>query len=228
MTTLSTSRKIGRSVIQGLDEPAPDWLWRAILPKLTVTTDSGTTKITSNGANTFIPESLSVPFLAMSAEPRFHGAAREYYPTSADMAPTTMTVYEDQNFSALNFLLLWKRLVRNENGVYGAPSVYKKGIDVEFYTRTDTTNYILKVTLNDCWPMEVHPYELNYTGNGRLVTTVTFSIKSASVKPGTANIKSVSAMIATLISVMSTGGLSLSGSTSMVEDDALTNASSYL
>jgi hypothetical protein len=111
----------------------------------------------------------------------YQGSKYDFFPGPHDISSFQMTFYEDDKASCVKWIDGWKNEVKNfETGLYRLPSHYKKDIKVQLLDSQN--NPIMTVTLIRCWPAETGNWSLNYTDNGRLTVSQTFSVDDQKIE----------------------------------------------
>lgn len=134
------------------------------------------------GLESHFLESIDIPFNNIKVNDSVYGGSGyTYFPGSHDVSAFNASFYMDSLGTSLKWITAWKSLIKDFNtGAYGLPSRYKQKWLVQLLnTKNDV---VLGVDLQGVWPSETSAFNLNYTDNGRLVLTQSFSIDNAEVK----------------------------------------------
>lgn len=126
-------------------------------------------------------ESIDLPFNNIQVnDAMYTGSSYRYYPGSHDVSAFNASFYMDSKALSLKWILGWKARVKNfETGAYSLPKDYKSSWKVQLL---DTGNAkVAEWELSGVWPSETSAFSLNYTDNGRLILTQSFSIDDVSI-----------------------------------------------
>lgn len=184
---------IGRSLVQSLPSPCPDWRWRVWMPNLptdklnNILSASGSgnvNQITSfpyannpgyvTSGGVFV-EGINWPFRSIQNTTRFGGGKQWYYPEFYNTSPFNVVFYEDDNLSVATYLRLWRILIIHPNGDYGVPADYKLPVSLSMWGWYDGRNPIYQGTVEGCWPTQPSNFDLSYNNDGRLTVSCAFS-----------------------------------------------------
>lgn len=127
-------------------------------------------------------ESVDIPFGNIQvAEGVFNCGSMTYFPGFHDTSAFGLVLYEDDQATALHYILNWKANVKNyATGAYKLPKQYKRDLRVRLL---DTKNIgVVDFILEGIWPADTSNYSLQYTSSERLVVSQNFSIDNVQVK----------------------------------------------
>lgn len=157
-----------------LNDPAPDWRYLVRWPEIK--------GVTSRMANEWvIAETLTFTHPSIPSQGRHGGGTMTYFPDFNNIASSSITLYEDQYYSALFYIMSWRNLVIDQEGNYGLPIEYKRNIDIEIYSIFDSSEPTIVGTLYGVWPSEISAFEYSYEGQDRIKLQVDFSVDAGSV-----------------------------------------------
>lgn len=86
----------------------------------------------------------------------------------------TMILDEFEDGKTLEYLTTWHEMIRNPNGSYNVPFMYKK--DITFYRVSGTQMDLHRHTYRGCWVSEISPIQNNYESNGVLQYSATLMV----------------------------------------------------
>jgi len=121
-------------------------------------------------------ESIDLPFNNVAVnDAHYNGSGFTYFPGTHNVAAFNASFYMDSEARSLKWILAWKSRIKNfDTGAYSMPKDYKSSWKVQLL---DTKNAQIAVwNLAGVWPADTSPFSMNYTDNGRLVLTQSFSI----------------------------------------------------
>lgn len=128
-------------------------------------------------------ESVDLPFNNIKIGETIYGGGKYFnYPGSHSIGTVNLVLYEDQEATATKWITLWKSKIKDmKTGIYKLPgdgtsgsAGYKQPFTV---TMLDTRNKrIMDVKLIGMWPESTSNWSLNYTDDGRLTVSQSFSI----------------------------------------------------
>lgn len=138
-------------------------------------------QIGNGGAVTYlIAEQMTATFPKIPANARFSSGSNNYFPGLKDVDSVSITFYESHDYQVSQWLKTWALQVCDENGNYGAPSVYKQTICLNLFSKP-SSKPVQVVNYQGCWPTDKNAFELNYSDDtGRLVVQATFAVDSVS------------------------------------------------
>lgn len=128
-------------------------------------------------------ESIDIPFMNITVgDAVYAGASFTYYPGTHNVSAFSATFYEDSLCTTLKWILAWKAKIKNfETGVYELPTVYKQDWTVKLLNTKNIP--VMNIKLIGVWPSDTSNYSLNYTSNGRLTISQSFSIDNQIITP---------------------------------------------
>lgn len=157
-----------------LNDPAPDWRYLVRFPEIL-----GVTSPMSR--EWVVAETFTFTHPSIPSQGRHGGGSMTYFPDFNDIAGSSITLYEDQYYSALFYIMQWRKLIIDDQGNYGVSNFYKKDLKVEAYSYQDSKNPVMVGTLHGTWPSEVSAFEYSYEGQDRIKVQVEFSVDAGSV-----------------------------------------------
>lgn len=121
-------------------------------------------------------ESVDLPWNNIKTESGFYvNGSYLYYPGAHDIESFSMVFYEDDKVTCTKWIQQWKAAIKSfDTGLYNLPKDYKKDMKVQLMDSKN--NPIMTVELIGIWPEATSPWSLNYTDNGRLTVSQSFSI----------------------------------------------------
>ena len=161
--------------------PQPHLVWRfdVFLPNISATDNNGNT-ITSKRP---IVQSIEPGFDNTGPEGHSIGGRHHFGATFFDATELRMLFYDDEDHTPLQYILAWKRLMRNFNddgtddGTYKYPegeNGYFQDIDVYLLDLKNTRRY--NIRYKKCFPTVTAPLRLDYEPSGRTVIAQSFAV----------------------------------------------------
>lgn len=162
-----------RFLAHSIPDPAQNTLWWLTVPF-------------SNGqVYHVLAERCSATFPKTSFRPRPTDGKQSYYPETTDLDGLNIAFYEAFDYRVTNWLNTWRKLIRDDDGNYGPPALYKRDIQVRSYARTDLRSPVLSLTYVGCAPTDQTPFEFNYDDEtGRMVVEAQFSVDNMTMEQG--------------------------------------------
>lgn len=151
-------------------EPATSWRWIVEMPNLgglgRQSPYDGLSPL-SQLPRGYV-EQIGLPFLEIDSDDRARAAMSTFYARKINISTVSITLYEDDAYTSLRYLLTWMNKVVDGNNNYGAPSDYRKDIRFEAYDIKSRTRPKIEVDLKGCWPLNPGNIDYNYTDSGRI------------------------------------------------------------
>lgn len=157
-----------RSTVLSLRDPAGMGRWIAFFDA---------TLIGRGGINV---ESIEVPLLETGSHERVYGGEGYSFPNFASKAPIQVSIYEDDQYSATNWIQNWKlKIYDPKTQIYGLPVDYLKDLTVFLLPVDSNTKPTGKITIEGLFPIETSGRSFNYhTIDGRIVLQASFSARA--------------------------------------------------
>jgi len=160
------------------DSPMRSYLWRVLLPDLTVGLQnngvtygdgvsnakdlfSGSNRINHDLSTRIV--NMSIPFSTVETDKGIKGNSFWYYAKSNDIGSINFEMHEYEDGLTLQYIQAWQNLMFNSDGTYNAPSVYKK--DIIFYRLSSNKEDVVIHTYNDYFVSGVADINNDYEGN---------------------------------------------------------------
>lgn len=156
---------------QPIPEPHRIWKFDVTLPNFT-------------GVRTPIVQSIESGFDNTSPEQYPIGGRHHINANFFDATPLSLLFYNDENQTPIEYILAWKKLIRNydpntglDDGTYNYPegtNGYFKPIIV--LLQNVKSQVVYRITYDKCFPIQMHPMRLDYEPSGRTVIAQTFAV----------------------------------------------------
>lgn len=144
---------ITRQQVAALDEPANTWMWN-----FTVYGVSGL-----NILDPIYVLDVDIPLDNIDSEAKFRGGKYYFFPRFSQVSTLNLTFYETHSYYVTSWLDTWRKLVVDENGLFGLPADYMGTAQLVLY---DTVGYPrCIITLQGMWPTA--PTGLRYNQESR-------------------------------------------------------------
>jgi hypothetical protein len=162
--------------LYALADPMPSWRWKArIIPNASEAAQKvDWTRLIFEEVN--LPNGDNIP-----AKSTFVNGHNVYFPDFSDVPSVSVTIYEDENGSAIRELQTWRSLVKRRVGaysVYGLPFEYKQTMLIDLYGFADNKNPVLSSQVVDLWPTDPGTWRLGYDASNRLFHQITMQCDS--------------------------------------------------
>lgn len=162
-----------RSLAHSLPDPAANNLWFLSVP------------FTTGEVYHVLAERITAPFYKIAFRPRPADGSSDYFPEVSDIDGINVSFYETYDHRVTNWLNKWRKLIRDEKGNYGPPSLYKKDMLLRIYARDNLSSPVMSMTYIGCAPTDQTPFEFNYEDEtGRLIVEAQFSVDDMTIEQG--------------------------------------------
>jgi hypothetical protein len=151
-----------------LPDPLLDWKWVYSTATLPLGLDSSYIESVDLPFNNIVANSVNVAGGSIS------------FPGVNSVAAVSMSLYEDRYCNTLNWIQTWKNLIKDlGSGIFNTPDKYK--FDLKFTLLDNKNIELAEVILVNCFPTDTGNHSLNYSGNGRIVISQSFSVDGQSI-----------------------------------------------
>lgn len=182
LSYVSTLRRFNtpQAVALGLPDPYMSYQWEAFFPSVAI--DNGTGVGVKAVSYTPILENINMSFPSIQKkELEFNQRSINVPNAYRTCGEVTGTFYCDNRLQILNYFNTWRTQVRDDYGLFGFPSEYKK--DVFIYAlgmKSIVPVYVFK--LIGVFPLSLNSMTLNSKGD-RITSSITFSFDDFLFEP---------------------------------------------
>lgn len=164
-----------RYLAHSLPDPAQSNLWYLICP------------FTNGQVYHVLAERVSITFPKNAFRPRPADGKFKYYPETSDLDGINVTFYETFDYRVLAWLNSWRKLIKDDDGNYHPPALFKKEMIVRLYDRINLTSPRVTITYEGVAPSDQTPFELGYDDEtSRITVEAQFSVDAQKIEQGSA------------------------------------------
>lgn len=167
--------QLNRVLGENLNSPASSWRFIVRWPEIPGVNNFMT------GPHYVVAETISFTHPSVPSQGRHNTGTMTYFPDFNDIEGTSITLYEDENYSALYYFMKWRNLMLDSSGNYFPASNYKRNITVEAYSFRRSNIPVFTGTLIGVWPSEISTFEYSYEDSERIKLEVQLSVDSNEV-----------------------------------------------
>lgn len=162
-----------RYLAHALPDPAQGTLWYLSVP------------FTQGMVYNVYAERIAATFFKTSFRPRPADGRNSYFPEMTDLDGLSITFYETFDYRVTNWLETWRKLIRDADGNYGPPAVFKKTMTLRIYARDNLRSPIITINYEGCAPSDKTPFELGYDDETlRITVEAQFSVDNMEIIQG--------------------------------------------
>jgi hypothetical protein len=152
--------------IEGLLDPAPDWMWTMDILR------GGSVLL----SNLHVLE-VQFPFLYLEVEGRYRAGTYIFFPGKNNIDKVTVSFYETEDFFVLQAFTLWQSLIVDDDNIHALPKDYLGSCVLTCYDGAG--NQRIQCNLSGCWPAQLSDWSLNYSSSNHLQVQVQFSVNAS-------------------------------------------------
>lgn len=116
---------------------------------------------------------------ASEATPRFFDSSKKYYAGFSDVASFSIDFFEDDEHNVFKYITAWKQLIKDGNGAYNLPKIYKK--EITAFLLTNTREIAATYKLTGCFPVGTSPLSFTSEAADAIRPNQEFSVDSVTL-----------------------------------------------
>lgn len=162
---------LDRYLAHSLPDPAQNSLWYCTVP------------FTNSQVYHVLAERISLTFPKTPFRQRHRDGAFSYFPETKDIDGINVSFYETSDYRVTKWLDVWRKLIRDNDGNYGAPALFKQEIVAQLFSRDKLTSPVLTLRYIGCAPSDQTPFEMTYEDEaGRVIVEAQFSVDDVTME----------------------------------------------
>lgn len=173
-------------------DPAPSWRWILIMPSVNaqgVTVNNAPNlsrnQWDTNNKNAVLPAyqvtDASFPFVTLDTDARFYAGLNEHFPRYFQLSELSVSFYIDSAYSAFKYVQNWMSFIVDEDGNYSPRNAYAGDAVAFFYDTTDS-DWRMKVTIKDMYPVSPASHNANFDGGSTMQHSCSFVCNGAKLE----------------------------------------------
>jgi len=174
---------LSQSAVRNRKDPAPAWRWVVDMPPLLnpPTAVPPGFKVVLDIPRGYV-EAVTIPQYNFDSYSFVEASQTFNMPSETGSLNANLTMYEDSSYTTIKYLTTWSLLVRDYNGDYGNPSIFKKTIYCNLHDTASHTTPKLTMKLVGCWLSSIDHISLEHRNSTNITYGVQLNVDNISIQ----------------------------------------------